>query len=192
MILGRSQEHIAQARILALHGMSKDAWHRFSDQGYKHYEVVTCGFKYNMMDLQAAIGLHQLANVEKNLCRREVIWQYYEEAFADLPIGLPAPALSTMKHGRHLYTVMINQQRCGMARDAFLNAMNAARIGTGVHYLSISEHPYYQQRFGWQPECWPNAMRLGRETVSLPMSPGMSDDDVQRVIAVVRAILTSG
>jgi dTDP-4-amino-4,6-dideoxygalactose transaminase len=189
MIVGRREEQIARARILALHGMSKDAWHRFGDHGYKHYQVVECGFKYNMMDLQAALGLHQLARVERNWRRREVIWQRYDEAFADLPIGLPAPAEINTRHGRHLYTVMLDERRCGIARDEFLEAMNAERIGTGVHYLSIPEHPYYQQRFGWQPEQWPNAMRLGRETVSLPMSPALTEGDVDRVIGAVRQIL---
>ena len=189
MILGRSDEQVARARILALHGMSKDAWHRFGDKGYKHYQVVASGFKYNMTDLQAAIGLNQLARVEKNWLRRQAIWQRYDEAFADLPVILPAPPGTEMRHGLHLYTVMIDVRRCGIARDDFLDAMNAARIGTGVHYLSIPEHPYYQQRFGWRPEQWPRAMKLGRETVSLPLSPVLSDSDVTRVIATVRSML---
>ncbi|GLQ95679.1 DegT/DnrJ/EryC1/StrS family aminotransferase [Dyella mobilis] len=191
MIVGRSEERVARARILALHGMSKDAWHRFGDKGYKHYQVVECGFKYNMMDLQAAIGLHQLSRVEQNWRRRSAIWQRYDEAFAELPIGLPAPADANTRHGRHLYTVMIDVARSGVERDAFLEAMNAARIGTGVHYLSIPEHPYYQERFGWRPEQWPHATKLGRETVSLPLSPSMSDGDVERVIAAVRGIVRS-
>jgi dTDP-4-amino-4,6-dideoxygalactose transaminase len=189
MIVGRSEEQIARARILALHGMSKDAWHRFGDQGYKHYQVVECGFKYNMMDLQAAIGLHQLARVEANWQRRAAIWQRYDEALASLPITLPAPAETGTRHGRHLYTIMIDSERCGMKRDDFLDAMNTARIGTGVHYLSIPEHPYYQQRFGWRPEQWPHAMRLGRQTVSLPLSPALTDADVERVIEAVQAAI---
>lgn len=189
MILGRSEEQVARARILALHGMSKDAWHRFGDKGYKHYQVVECGFKYNMMDVQAAIGLHQLARVGENWRRRAEIWHRYDEAFAALPISLPMPADSDTRHGRHLYTLMIDSQRCGIARDDFLDRMNAMRIGTGVHYLSIPEHPYYQQRFGWKPECWPNAMRIGRQTISLPLSPAMSDGDVRRVIDAVHAIV---
>lgn len=191
MILGNSDEQIARARILALHGMSKDAWHRFGDNGYKHYQVVECGFKYNMMDMQAAIGLHQLARVEENWRLRREIWQRYDEALSDLPLTLPAVPDAETRHGYHLYTVMIDASRTGMERDVFLEAMNAARIGTGVHYLSIPEHPYYQQRFGWQPEQWPNAMKLGRETVSLPLSPAMSDGDVARVIAAVRTVLRS-
>jgi dTDP-4-amino-4,6-dideoxygalactose transaminase len=189
MILGRDEERIARARILALHGMSKDAWHRFGDQGYRHYQVVECGFKYNMMDLQAAIGIHQLARVESNWQRRRQLWQRYDEALADLPIGLPEAPEEGTRHGYHLYTAMIDAARCGLGRDAFLEAMNALGIGTGVHYLSIPEHPYYQQRFGWRPEQWPAAMLLGRQTVSLPLSPAMSDADAQRVIDAVRSLI---
>jgi dTDP-4-amino-4,6-dideoxygalactose transaminase len=192
MILGRSEEQIARARMLALHGMSKDAWHRFGDKGYKHYQVVECGFKYNMMDLQAAIGIHQLARVERSWERRQQLWRRYDEAFAGLPIGLPAAPEAGTRHGYHLYTVMLDEQRCGIGRDDFLEAMNAKRIGTGVHYLSVPEHPYYQDRFGWRPEQWPHAMRIGRQTASLPLSPAMSDADAERVIEAVTEITTRG
>ena len=189
MIVGRDEGLIARARVLALHGMSKDAWHRFGDKGYKHYQVVECGFKYNMMDLQAAIGIHQLARVEPSWQRREAIWHRYMDAFVGLPTGLPAPVEADTRHAYHLFTLLIEEDRCGIARDALLEAMNASRIGTGVHYLSLAEHPYYQQRFGWRPEQWPQAMRIGRATVSLPLSPKLSDADVERVIAAARHAL---
>ncbi|MBN8737260.1 MAG: DegT/DnrJ/EryC1/StrS family aminotransferase [Xanthomonadales bacterium] len=186
MITGHDEAHIARAKVLALHGMSKDAWHRFGDQGYKHYQVVEAGFKYNMMDLQAAIGIHQLARVERNWRRRDTIWNRYMAAFADLAIGLPAPPAPGTRHACHLFTIMVDAERSGISRDDFLNAMNVRRIGTGVHYLAVPEHPYYQQRFGWRPEKWPNAMRIGRQTVSLPLSPKLTDADVGRVIEAVR------
>ena len=191
MIVGRDEAHIARAKVLALHGMSKDAWHRFGDQGYKHYQVVEAGFKYNMMDLQAAIGIHQLARVEKNWQRRSAIWARYMEAFKQLPIGLPSPVAADTKHAYHLFTIMVDESRCGISRDEFLNAMNARRIGTGVHYLAVPEHPYYQQQLRWNPERWPNAMRLGRQTVSLPLSPALTDAEVERVIGAVKDIIDS-
>jgi dTDP-4-amino-4,6-dideoxygalactose transaminase len=187
MIVGRDEANIARTKVLALHGMSKDAWHRFGDEGYKHYQVVEAGFKYNMMDLQAAIGIHQLARVERNWKRRETIWHQYMEAFADLSIGLPTRPAPDTKHAYHLFTIMVDAARCGITRDASLDAMNARRIGTGVHYLAIPEHPYYQQRYGWKPERWPNATRIGRQTVSLPLSPKLTDADVERVIDAVHA-----
>ncbi|MEO7621663.1 MAG: DegT/DnrJ/EryC1/StrS family aminotransferase [Gallionella sp.] len=186
MIVGRDEAHIARARMLALHGMSKDAWHRFGDAGYKHYQVVEAGFKYNMMDLQAAIGIHQLARVEANWRRREAIWHRYMDAFADLPIGLPAISAPDTHHAYHLFTIMVDEARCGISRDAFLDAMTAARIGVGVHYMSVPEHPYYQQRYGWSPKQWPNAMCAGRQTVSLPLSPKLTNADVERVIHATR------
>ncbi|MET3010387.1 DegT/DnrJ/EryC1/StrS aminotransferase family protein [Stenotrophomonas koreensis] len=189
MVMSRSEELAARVRVLALHGMSKDAWHRFGDAGYKHYQVVEAGFKYNMMDLQAAIGIHQLARVQQSWQRREQVWGHYMQAFADLPIDLPAAPESGTRHAYHLFTVMVDENRCGISRDAFLDAMNARRIGTGVHYLSLPEHPYYQQRFGWSSEDFPNAMRLGRQTVSLPLSPKLTDGDLERIIFEVRSIL---
>jgi dTDP-4-amino-4,6-dideoxygalactose transaminase len=142
-----------------------------------------------MMDLQAAIGIHQLARVERNWQRREAVWIRYMEAFTDLPIGLPAPPAPETRHAYHLLTIMVDEARCGISRDAFLDAMNARRIGTGVHYLAVPEHPYYQQRFGWKPGQWPNAMRIGRQTVSLPLSPKLTDADIERVISAVRHII---
>lgn len=188
MIVGCDEARVARARVLALHGMSKDAWHRFGDKGYKHYQVVECGFKYNMMDVQAAIGIHQLARLEANWRRRREIWDEYQTAFADLPVGRPAEPEADTRHAHHLYTLQIDPAQAGIDRDGMLDALTQARIGAGVHYLSLPEHPYYQQRFGWQPEAWPVARDIGRRTISLPLSAGLGPDDVERVIDAVRAI----
>lgn len=192
MVTTRQHADFESIKILGLHGMSKDAWKRFSDEGYKHYHVVAAGFKYNMMDIQAAIGLHQLRRVESSWLRRQEIWKMYNQAFADLPIGIPADTEPDSRHAFHLYTIMVDQARCGISRDAFLTQMTAHNIGVGVHYLSIPEHPYYQQTFQWQPESFPNAMKIGRETVSLPISPKLSDDDVRDVIEAVRSVILEG
>ncbi len=169
--------------------MSKDAWKRFGDEGYKHYQVVECGYKYNMMDLQAAIGIHQLKRVETYWQRRQEIWWRYNEAFAELPVELPAPPEPDTRHAYHLYTILIDEEKSGISRDAFLDAMTAQNIGVGVHYLSIPEHPYYRQTFGWKPEPYPHAMRIGRQTVSLPISAKLTDNDVHDVIAAVKKII---
>lgn len=191
MIIGRSEEHIARARMLALHGMSKDAWHRFGDAGYKHYQVVEAGFKYNMMDIQAAIGIHQLARVEQSWKRREAIWGRYMKAFASLKIGLPPTPAADTRHAYHLFTIMVDEDTCGVSRDTFLDVMNKQGVGTGVHYLSVPEHPYYQQRYNWRPEKWPNAMLIGRRTASLPLSPKMSAPNVNYVISAVEHATTN-
>lgn len=189
MVVAQDEDAISRVKMLALHGMSKDAWHRFSDSGYKHYQVVECGFKYNMMDLQAAIGIHQLSRVEQNWQRRREIWERYQQAFAGLPVTLPSEPEANTRHAYHLYTMLIDDEYCGISRDAFLDAMTAHGIGVGVHYLSIPEHPVYQRRFGWLPESYPNALRIGRQTVSLPLSPKLSNDDVVDVIDATRSIL---
>ncbi|MFZ6718960.1 DegT/DnrJ/EryC1/StrS family aminotransferase [Undibacterium sp. Ji49W] len=189
MVVARREEDIARIKVLGLHGMSKDAWKRFGDDGYKHYQVIECGFKYNMMDLQAAIGIHQLARVEKNWLRREQIWNTYQQAFADLPITLPSPVEADTRHAYHLYTILVNEDQSGIARDQFLDTMAAENIGVGVHYLSLPEHPYYQQRFGWKSEDYPHAAAIGNSTVSIPLSPKLTDEDVEDVIAAVRRSL---
>ena len=189
MVITKSEEDAARIKMLGLHGMSKDAWKRFGDEGYKHYQVVECGYKYNMMDLQAAIGIHQLQRVETYWLRRQEIWQRYNKAFADLPVTLPAQAEADTRHAFHLYTLLIDEQCCGISRDSFLDAMTAQNIGIGVHYLSIPEHPYYQQTYGWQPEDCPQAMRIGRQTVSLPLSAKLTNEDVEDVILAVRNTL---
>ena len=186
MILTPSAEHADRLKILALHGMSKDAWKRFSDEGYTHYQVVEAGFKYNMMDLQAAIGIHQLQRVTKYWQRRQEIWDQYNQVFADLPVTRPASPARNTVHGYHLYTLLIDPVQTGLSRDEFLMAMHRQNIGTGVHYLSIPEHPYYQERFGWSPQDYPHATRIGRQTVSLPLSAKLSDRDVEDVIEAVR------
>ncbi|MCX7161729.1 MAG: DegT/DnrJ/EryC1/StrS family aminotransferase [Rhodocyclales bacterium] len=189
MVVARRAEDANRIKVLALHGMSKDAWHRFGDAGHKHYLVEECGFKYNMTDMQAAIGLHQLRRVERNWERRGAVWRRYDEAFRDLPLGLPAPLDAQHRHARHLYTVLVDGERTGVTRDEFLDGMTERKIGVGVHYLSIPEHPYYRNRFGWQPQDYPEAMRVGRQTVSLPLSPKLSDADVADVIDAVASIV---
>lgn len=189
MVLTKSGVQAARIQTLALHGMSTDAWKRFSDEGFKHYSVIELGFKYNMMDLQAAIGIHQLPRIERWHGRRAEIWRRYDHAFSDLPVDLPAPPEANTRHGMHLYTLLLDESRAPVSRDAFLDGMTENGIGVGVHYMSVPEHPYYQQRFGWKPSDWPIAMQIGRRTVSLPLSGGLSDEDVEDVITAVRRVL---
>jgi dTDP-4-amino-4,6-dideoxygalactose transaminase len=189
MVLSNDREKMDRIRVLGLHGMNKDAWKRFSDSGYQHYYVEEAGFKYNMMDLQAALGIHQLRRLEAYWERRREIWASYMEAFSGLPIGLPAPPEPGTRHAYHLFQIAVNESRAGISRDSFLTAMTKQRIGVGVHYLSIPEHPYYRRTFGWNPDDYPNAMRIGRQTVSLPLSAKMNDEDVSDVITAVRRVL---
>jgi dTDP-4-amino-4,6-dideoxygalactose transaminase len=189
MVLARSAEEAARVRVLALHGLSWDAWGRHQDEGFEHYDVVDCGYKANMTDVQAALGIHQLARVETNWKRRHDLWETYQRAFSELSIRTPAASAPDTRHAHHLYTVLVDPERCGLSRDGFLKEMTARNIGVGVHYRSLAEHPYYRHRFGWRAEDWPQAHRIGRQTVSLPLSAALRDEDVQDVIAAVHAVL---
>jgi dTDP-4-amino-4,6-dideoxygalactose transaminase len=189
MAIASRQDLADRMRTLALHGMTKDAWKRFSDKGYLHYDVVEAGFKYNMMDIQAAIGIHQLARVERTWKRRAEIWRAYCEAFADLPVFLPAPAAPDTRHALHLFTLLLDTDRCGITRDDFLASMTARKIGTGVHYRAVHLHPFYRERFGYRSGQFPNAEWISERTVSLPLSAKLSDGDVADVIEAVRASL---
>lgn len=189
MVLTRNKKYSDAIKVLGLHGMSKDAWKRFSDEGYKHYQIVYAGFKYNMMDLQAAIGIHQLTRIEKYWKRREEIWKRYQEEFDGLPVFLPAPIEADTKHAYHLYSLLIDINRAKLTRDDFLNAMTKAKIGVGVHYIALHLHPYYRKVYGYKRGDLKNAEWISARTVSLPMSAKLTDADVKYVVQTVKTIL---
>ncbi|MCG2659191.1 MAG: DegT/DnrJ/EryC1/StrS family aminotransferase, partial [Kiritimatiellae bacterium] len=157
MAVTDSEEYADKIKILALHGMSKDAWKRYSDEGYKHYQVVYAGFKYNMTDMQAALGIHQLPRIDRYWSRRQEIWHTYNNAFQDLPVFLPAPVPGDIKHAYHLYTLLLDTDRLRISRDQFLEQMIEANIGVGVHYIALHLHPFYQQTYGYKRGDFPAA-----------------------------------
>jgi dTDP-4-amino-4,6-dideoxygalactose transaminase len=189
MITTGDRAAAARIRQLALHGLSADAWKRYSNEGYKHYEVVEPGFTYNMTDLEAALGLHQLRRVEQNLARRNEIWSRYDDAFAGLPVFVPAPDGPRTRHGRHLYTILLDLDALSIDRDGLLVELHRLGIGTGVHYRALHLHRYYREAYGYRPGLLPNAEWLSERTLSLPLSPRLSDDDVGDVIEAVVATL---
>ncbi|GAB5497398.1 MAG: hypothetical protein Phyf2KO_24780 [Phycisphaerales bacterium] len=188
MVLCRNEDDAKRVKRLSLHGLSQDAWKRYSDTGYRHYFVNELGFKCNMTDLQASLGIHQLARVDTNWLNRKRVWDRYHNDLADLPLTLPAQPDGAVRHGLHLFPVLIDEARTGVSRDSFLEQLQARQIGAGVHYLSVSEHPFYQS-MGWNPADCPEALRIGRQTLSLPLSAGMEDRDIDDVVAAVRSIL---
>jgi dTDP-4-amino-4,6-dideoxygalactose transaminase len=179
----------SRIKTLALHGLSADAWKRFSDEGFKHYEITEPGFKYNMMDLQAAIALPQLRRVEANLVHRQALWARYDEAFRDLPVWLPPPEEKGTRHARHLYTLLLDTDRLRASRDEVQLALHRQRIGTGIHYRALHLHRYYQETFGYQPGDFPNAAWISERTLSLPLSPKVTLHDADDVIVAVRRTL---
>jgi dTDP-4-amino-4,6-dideoxygalactose transaminase len=176
-------------QLLGLHGLSKGAWKRYSDEGFKHYQVMAPGYKYNMMDIQAALGIHQLPRLSRYLQRREAIWRRYDAAFADLPVIRPAPVRAGDVHARHLYTLLLDLDALSASRDQIMQALFEANIGTGIHFLGLHLHPFYQQTFGYEPADFPNATWISERTLSLPLSARLSDRDVTDVITAVRSVL---
>jgi len=189
MAITDNEEYSSTIKIMALHGMSKDAWERFGDSGYKHYQVLYAGYKYNMMDLQAAIGIHQLQRVDHQWNRRQEIWNMYNEAFKDLPVFTPALVESDTKHAYHLYTLLLDIERLRISRDDFLDMMTKRNIGTGVHYVALHLHPFYRNTFGYKIGDLPNSEWISERTVSIPLSAKLTDEDVEDVIGTVKGIL---
>ena len=190
MVTTNNPDFAAKIKMYGLHGMSKDAWKRFSDEGYRHYQVLFPGFKYNMTDLQAALGIHQLARVAEGAKRRDEIWARYDEAFADVPVVRPARVDEGTVHARHLYTILVKTEVTGKSRDQTLNELIRLNIGTGVHYTALHLHPYYRETFGHKPGDFPNAEYIGERTLSLPLSTKLSDDDVAAVIEAVTHVVS--
>jgi dTDP-4-amino-4,6-dideoxygalactose transaminase len=188
MVTTRDPELAAKIKMYALHGMSKDAWKRFSDEGYRHYEVLFPGFKYNMTDLQAALGIHQIGRVTAGAKRRQEIWDRYNDAFADLPVVRPAPIPDGIVHARHLYTLLVQSELIGRSRDQIMDDLIRLKIGTGVHYTALHLHPYYRRTFGYGSGDFPNAEYIGARTLSLPFSAKLTDQDVDDVIEAVRKV----
>ncbi len=189
MLTTASASHADYVRVAGLHGMSRDAWARYVPGAAGAYDVVMPGFKYNMMDIQAAIGTVQLRQLETNLARRGAIWARYEDAFADLPISLPAPPEPGTRHARHLFTVLVDEAVCGIPRDGFREALRVRGVSTSVHFRALHLQPYYADRFGFEPGSFPAAEFVSDRTVSLPLSPALTDAEVDAVIEAVREVL---
>ena len=176
-------------RVLRQHGLSADAWKRYSDSGFTHYEAVDLGFKCNMTDLQASLGLHQLARIEENSKRRLAIWQRYAAAFAGLPVGTPAAWPSADRHALHLYTLLLDLDRLRTDRDTIAHALHLEGIGTGVHYRGVHLQPLYRDRDGSRPKDFPVASWISERTLSIPMSAALTDRDVNTVVDAVQRVL---
>jgi len=176
-----------RVRRLRLHGLSSDAWGRYGQTGFKHYEVSEPGYKYNMTDIQASLGLHQLARLDANLRHREMLWRAYDEAFRSVEgVVTPTPASELQRHARHLYTVRVDESRSGMPRDDVVSGLHNRQVGAGVHFRPVHLHPYYRERYGYREGMFPNAEAIGRTTVSLPLSAVVTLDDVEYVVDAVQ------
>ena len=184
-MLTGSPEYIERARVLSLHGMNRDAWKRYDAEGSWYYEVIRPGFKYNMTDIQAAIGRVQLARLPEMQERRRRVVERYNEAFSQsdalqIPVSRP-----NVEHAWHLYVLRLNLDRLTINRARFIEELKARNIGASVHFIPIHLHPFYRDKYGWQPEDFPRAYEEYQRLISLPLHPRLSDEDVTDVIEAV-------
>lgn len=177
-----------RCRVMALHGISKDAWKRYSAQGSWYYEIVAPGYKYNMTDLASAMGLAQLRKAEAMWRRRCEIARRFNEAFSRYPFFEVPPDRSDAQHAWHLYMLRLHLDQLTIDRAAFIEALKARNIGTSVHFIPLHLHPYYREVYGYQPEDFPLAYREYQREISLPIYSKMSDADVKDVIDAVLAV----
>ena len=188
MLVTRNAELAKRARVMRLHGMNRDAFDRFTAKTPSwYYEIIAPGFKYNLTDIAAALGLHQLKRLPGFQQRREQIAQAYNTAFADLPVLLPPVAIEGDVHSWHLYVLRLGDD-LAIERDVFIERMYAAGIGCSVHYIPLHLHPYWRDRYALTPAQFPHSQKAFERMLSLPLYTAMSDADVQRVIAAVRSI----
>ena len=190
MVVAEDEGVFERASLLKFHGMDRESWKRFAKSGSPRYDVAVPGFKYNMMDIQAALGLHQLRKLDGFLRERERLAQRYEEGLANLPgLILPQRVPYPVRHAWHLYTPLVDVDRLTIDRDGFMAALKSRNIGTGLHYTAAHEFSYYASRFGWRPEDFPEAHFVSDRIVSLPLFPGLSDADQDDAMAAIREVL---
>ncbi|MDR0452644.1 MAG: DegT/DnrJ/EryC1/StrS aminotransferase family protein [Treponema sp.] len=187
MVVTRDPEIAARVKVMRLHGIDRDVWNRYTDRGASwYYEVVEPGYKYNLPDILAAIGRAQLKRAWELLAMRRAIAARYDEAFRDSPRVIIPPTGAA--DARHLYPVRLRGGSPAIGRDAFIERLKEKGIGVSVHFIPLHIMPYYQKRYGLAPEQFPESLRAFRELISLPIWPGMTDSQVERVIGAVGSI----
>jgi dTDP-4-amino-4,6-dideoxygalactose transaminase len=193
MLVTRNADLAARAKVMRLHGINRDAFDRFTAKVPSwYYEIVAPGFKYNLTDIAASLGLHQLQRIDGFQTKREHIAQRFDAALADLPLVLPPrPVHDGDVHAWHLYVVRLSDEAIaqGITRDGFIESLFADGIGVSVHYIPLHLHPYWKDRYGLQPEAFPHSQQAYERMVSLPLYTRMTEADTDRVIAAVRKAL---
>jgi dTDP-4-amino-4,6-dideoxygalactose transaminase len=188
-VVTRDQKLAEQIARLRFHGMDRQAWNRYGKSGSQDYEIVMPGFKYNMMDIQAVIGIHQIKELGGFITRRTELAERYQEALSDWPQWtLPTRTQYDHLHSWHIYTPLINESVTGMTRDEFMLAMKEKNIGTGLHYRAVHLYPYYRHAFGFKLGDFPHAEDVCERIVSLPLFPGMLDAEHDKVLDVMYSI----
>jgi dTDP-4-amino-4,6-dideoxygalactose transaminase len=179
-----------QAAILSLHGISRDAWKRYTAEGYRHWDIIAPGYKYNMFDLQAALVSSQLARIAEFQARRAVLKARFDAAFGTMPELQLLGERPGVTHAYHLYPVVFSAERLTVDRDAIMNALQAENIGIGVHFRAVHLHPYYVERFRFARGMFPRAEYYSDRAISLPLYPKLTDREADDVIDAVRKVVT--
>jgi dTDP-4-amino-4,6-dideoxygalactose transaminase len=178
--------------LLKFHGMSREAWKRFAASGTPNYDILMPGFKYNMMDIQAAIGIHQLPKLDRFIDTRTGIAELYNREFADVAeLALPAYAPYEQRHAWHLYTPLVRIEKLDINRDQFMDELKRRNIGSGLHYQAIHPHPYYRDHLGIADDDLPMASYASERILSLPLFPRMTADDVADVVTAVKEVIAA-
>lgn len=188
-MLTGSPDLLDKARMISLHGLSHDAWKRYDKSGSWFYEVVFPGFKYNMTDIQASLGLWQLKKLERFQQRRREVVRAYNTAFSNsevLEIPVERPGI---EHAWHLYVLRLKLEALKIDRDQFIEELKRRNIGSSVHFIPIHLHPYYREKYKYRPEDYPIAYENFKRIISLPLNPGLSEEDVSDVIEAVMDIV---
>ncbi len=190
MLTTENDEWAQRVRVLRLHGISRDAWKRYTSEAYSRYETVEPGYKLNMWDVQAAIGIHQLRRLEKNVVRRKELFDRYDRAFKDIEqiIVLDTEDDAETRHARSVYVILLKLEALKIDRDGFAAALKAENIGSGIHFTSLHTHSFYRNKYGLEPEALPEAYFVSERTLSLPLSAKLSDEDSDDVIEAVQKI----
>jgi dTDP-4-amino-4,6-dideoxygalactose transaminase len=189
MLTVRDDKFAEFARVISLHGMSTTAWKRYAKEGTPNWELIYPGFKYNLTDIQASLGIHQMRKVEQITSLREKWSHLYDDLLADIPEITRPYRASGRRHACHLYILTLDIDRLSVSRDQFLNLLKAENIGGGIHFVAVHLQPYYAKRFGFQRDDYPNAAWLSDRILSLPLFPQMTDTDVQDVSRAVRKVV---
>ncbi len=201
MITTNNDEWADRMRIMSLHGISKDAWKRYTAEGSWYYEIIAPGYKYNLTDTAAALGIVQLKKADELWKRRKYIAERYSQAFSKLSaVELPEMdgnnsselmgGAQQYKHGWHLYVLKLNLETLNIDRNRFIEELRQRGIGTSVHFIPLHIHPYYRDTFGYKPEQYPVAYETYKRIISLPIYPKMTESDIDRVIRTVREVIT--
>lgn len=189
MLTTNNKEWAEKISIMSLHGISRDAWKRYGEEGYRHWDIIHPGYKYNMSDIQAALGLAQLKKIEEFWQIRERYTQMYREAFREIPQIQVLGEREGIRHSYHLFIIVVKTEELKANRDTIMNEIQKEGVSIGIHFRAIHLHPYYRETFGFRRGMLPYAEYASERVISLPLYPKMREEEVEKVISVAKKVI---